>query len=92
MCVTPDSAVLERRANDQNITLRSATASASEPIVVEIATSECGRFTSIHVADVFDAVFDDHDRCAYARSAWVAELHPLGGQCELVEGAIAWGR
>lgn len=91
--LSPESAVLERRRDDAAATsLRSASSSSAKPLVVEIASSSCGRYTSVHVADVVDAVMDEHDRCVYARSEWIAELHPLGGQCEFMDGAIVWSR
>ncbi|RMH10421.1 MAG: hypothetical protein D6695_11450 [Planctomycetota bacterium] len=57
---------------------------------IERASSACGRFTGISLPGVIDAVFASDGRCAYARSRWIADLAPLGGQCQLIDAEIEW--
>ncbi len=79
-------AVLERQRGEE-VTLERR-ASGCGPLEAE--RSSCGRFVAISVPGVIDAVFNTDGACVYARSAWISDLSPLGGQCECRGGELNW--
>lgn len=79
-------ATLERRCGDV-VTLERRE-SGFGPIEVE--RSSCGDFVAVSVRGLIDAVFSREGVCVYARCVWIADLSPLGGQCECRGGQVDW--
>lgn len=82
LAIVPGRARLERSEGAQTHVIRTQ----EDLPALEWATSSCGEYTSFSVRGVLDAVFSRDGRCVYARSAWIADLGPAGGQCELRSG------